>query len=61
MIDHAKRSDTEGKVPEVALAIVLILEAFKRRLSPPPTVETEEGMRILEEKGSLENYLIAYE
>ncbi len=59
VIDFVKKSGNEGKVPEVALSAVLILESFKRK---PDKVTFQEALDGLEQKGgSMEKYLDQYE
>ncbi len=65
VVDHVREAGRVGRVPEVALSVVLILEAFRRRGRQPEgpgggVVGMEEALDILEERGSLENYLNEY-
>ena len=53
VVRHAQETDQEWAIAEVALAIVLILEAFRRKKA----VTWEEADMALKKSGSLESYL----
>ena len=55
-IRYAQESGQSGAVAEVALAIVMILETFKRK----EKVEWVEAGEVLRAAGSLEGYLDQY-